>query len=523
MLLATEPSPTPAAPLRGGLVLRSGEWTPVPLQDGSPGTSASNLKEDPCVLTSAQVSLEPSIYTAVLAAAFGGVKIELSPGRQAKVHPFLIWLFCLPVVTVQVSAIMALRTDMALEEPFHDPESDKGRQLLRLKIVMVIIVYVLNFKMLLNSTQLILFMLNPLTTVEAYQPSLQQWVGPDRARSCWSSCCFSWLAMAPWPLLALLLNAGFIYSVCSDSMSVILDADTATDTVFNALAFTFIAELSRNWWDFLASILHLSSLNDFKFRLLQSDKVWQRDGTLTHQMQEKLCWPELTNLLIRWTHWKWAGEMFDSSRTFLSRGAGARRIETSVSLVLMYAIYKRQLLSLLLAIDTNILPAARDVCTYWRWHYGIGARNMLEYLPTIILRLVEKMYIISASDQLKLSVEEKLQGHCMDPRFARLDGFVRSIEDKYVHITLTFSVIMLAWLFGPSMWFIFHRFLLHKVAPPRDDALESIDEEQEEEIDELEAAMRRHAHRLEKLEADLEEVQQNLMKRPASSSLPWLC
>jgi len=478
-----------------------------------PNVAASLTQmQDLGLLRDAGVNFEPSIYTAVLVAAFGGVKIELSPGRRAKVHPFLILLSCLPVTSIQLSAIIALRSDMALEQPFHDNgASDRGSQLLTLKTVMIVVVFVVTFKTLLSSVQLVLFLLNPITGLEAKLPTLEQWVGPRNVQNPLICCSFSWVSMALWSLIALMLNVFFTYSVCGDSMSVILEARTTTDVIYNSLAITFIADLGRIWWEFLASVLHMSPITDFRFKLMNTNEVWLRGGELTPQIQQSLICPELTNFIITWTHWGCVARICNANRTFLSRGAGARRMETSTSMVLMYIAYKRQLLMLLLAIDTNVLPAARVACAYWRVHFGIGAQNMLQYLPTLGLQLVEKLYIISVSDQLKVATEEKLRGHCGDPKYAGVDGQHGIIESKYRHVTLTFSVIMVVWLIGPSLWWVAHRCLFD--AGHLSNAINSIDDEQEQEIDDLEDATERHGRRLDQLELGLMQVQRNLQLR----------
>jgi len=155
----------------------------------------------------AKVDLEAGMYAAVLVAAFGGVRIPLKERGHVKIHPIFLFILCVPLLIAQGSAVFALRTDLHLDRPVYNDTPD-SLQLLRLKILMAVILYCMNFKMLANSVQLMFFILNPITWVEIKNPRWDQWGGSLNG---WlpkdlKQILFSTPMIAPWAFLAVTMK-----------------------------------------------------------------------------------------------------------------------------------------------------------------------------------------------------------------------------------------------------------------------------------------------------------------------------
>lgn len=410
--------------------------------------------------------------------------MSLSHGRQARVHPFILLLCCVPLFVVQVSAIFFLRTDLDVSGPVYDESDPWSTELLHLKILMIVVLYLLNFKMLLNSAQLMLFILNPITWVEIEHPDNRSWGFPDgkawKILSKFSNMSFAWVALS--------MKFAVGYCVCIDSVSLILDSDSAQDVVFNSLAITFVCDLSTYWWEFCAQILHLDPIDDFNFMKMDDAAVWD-DGLLSQRRAEEVLCPTLVNCVVR------ATRLRSGHRSILTIGNGARRVELVLAFCLLYYIYKRQLYIVLFAIDTNVLPVARDICTQWHLHM---------HDKTNLIRFFERMLVADVDKQLQLVHTQRLHGECSQPdsKFHRMgDREVSEIQDKYLHVNMTFSVILICLLVVPQVMHALHHLLLR----PMKETL-SLDEKQEDQIEALQRESQEHKEKLEIQQKAIDEL-----------------
>lgn len=444
-----------ATSYRIALTSRShGETSPGGVSYGEPSRSGSvDMKRD------LDLNVEPNMYAAVLVASFGGVFISLSNSRHAKVHPFLLMICCIPLFIAQASSVFALRLQLHLGD-FYEGKAEENA-LLRLKVLMIAILNLINFNTLLDSVSNLLFCFNPITWIEIEQPSKSEWVGPVTYFAKPMSIIFSKAFLVPWPFLALAMDFAVSYIVATDSTSLILDSSTVQDVMFNSLAITFIIELGRYYWRFVKVIFHLSALEHFRFRSLPMHQIWTKTGQLRDDALAKLMFPRVVDQLARWTRCS----CFGARRSFLSRNAGARRLEHVLSLLGIYFIFKRQFSILLYAIDTNVVPAARDICMMWRVQLAAGWRDYLAKSFDIFV-------IFDARSTLKYFVASKLNG-CQDPNLARM-SFSDEIKIQYKYLlgSIMFSVCVGSLLILPQLAHSFHHFLL-----PHIDAAYSDEEE----------------------------------------------
>merc|ERR1712232_274602 len=191
----------------------------------------------------ADVFFDSDMYDAVVAAAFGGVKINLDKDASMIVHPFWLFLCCLPLWVLQLSVVFFLRLDEDLEGHVHNhAEHGKGtwqvmgNSLLVMQIMSIVVVQAMLFKELLGALRLLVLVLNPSTWTDIRRPD------PTKTRSPFRSM-FGSTFVAPFPVIAMLLKTHIGYTVCVDSISIILACENEKSVIFDSLVITFIADL----------------------------------------------------------------------------------------------------------------------------------------------------------------------------------------------------------------------------------------------------------------------------------------
>jgi hypothetical protein len=185
-----------------------------------------------------------------------------------------------------------------------------------------------------------------------------------------------------------------LYLVAVDSMSIIFVSGSMTSAVFNSLALFFVNELNSYYWDFITTILNLDKLEEFQFKerkevvkeFEKGSKLQDRQSRfesalkmLNYMKAEGLKSPDCDAILLSWFPW-------------LSRGAGFRRFQNAACFFLLGGIYLQQLFVMCFALMTNVLPMARDVCTWWRWSHMEG--NTFGLLGTAFVRLVDFVTLV---------------------------------------------------------------------------------------------------------------------------------
>jgi len=233
-----------------------------------------------------------------------------------------------------------------------------------LKLLMIFIVQLLSYSYLMVSMRLLVFILNPLTWLEVKHPQKMDWV-PNLFQG---TACANIIAsmglpsfLSPWAILALLLKLMIGYLVCIDSVSVILQSPSVPDTIFNALAITFLAELHLPYWNFVHSVFQLQTAKPEEGTQFALDSdVWDvGTRTLSDHGKKKTRTPNCSN---------WIAKCFP----FLTRAGGAEVMEDLVPFLMILVVYVREIFVVAQAFDTAVLPAARDVCTIWRWQNNKG-------------------------------------------------------------------------------------------------------------------------------------------------------
>jgi len=301
------------------------------------------------------------VYTSVLVAMMGGVRIQ---DREGNVHPFVLFLMAVPVFIAQCTAICFLRADLPIEEPIFDPASPASCALLKLKWLMVVILYLTNYTKIHAAVLHLVFVLNPISWAEMAHPPNGSWIIPLPVcmQGSVAHAFFDKWSLLPSVVAALVMKFLINYIVCADSLSIILSAQSAKDVIFNGLAIGFVADLGETWWEFCVHTFHFESIEGFKFQKRPSSEIWRTDGEMHEDVKQMLLWPGFINWLARGT----ATRYNNSTRSCLSIGYGGNRAMRLVVVFSLLFIYGRQMLVTLHAIDTNVLPVARDLCQEYR-------------------------------------------------------------------------------------------------------------------------------------------------------------
>jgi len=436
---------------------------PADAQPSTPQLSEEKQAEDDCLTgpelsgRSAQIRLgTPNIYVAVLVGAFGGVRAETSPGVFCKVHPLPLLLLSVPVFLAQVSILFYLRVasvqdaDMVkLLHRLEEVHSEETREaflaamkrdghdfeppLLNLKLLMVVIVYVMNFQCLLVAFQQVAFVLNPITWIEVAHPAPSDWIG-HRPR-------LHWLFTVYFKVLVVIAGLGMnllvSYIVCTDSVSVILLAGCAQDVIFNSLAITFIVDLASSWFEFCSDVFHLEPIDDFDFVLLNPEAIWAPDANEpTAACRRRLLFPTFIQGLLRWT-------TLGTKCSVLRHSHGAHRVIQLSSVLLLAGVFLRQLFIVLRALDTNFAPVVYDFCTTLTWQF--------QNTPTRLLWNMFEHSLYVDLDGL-LNQHEDLWQECVLYMRPIGSGEMWQLLQLYPRAVFVFAVSLLIILIVPALW-----------------------------------------------------------------------
>jgi len=426
---------------------------------------------------------EPSVYASVMVGAFGGVSIKLSGGQSAKLHPALLLLLCVPVFIAQVSILLYLRLDLDFKKPLFDP-TDTGRdELLRLKLLMVVITYLMNFQNLMKSMHHLVFITNPITWVEVKRATPQDWAGEEHRALHWL---FRAPTLAPWAFLAVGMNILVNYMVCTDSVSVILSSPDAQNAIFNSLAITFIVDLGAHWWKFLEYIFHIQSFEDFEF-FVDPKGVWEMGSdNLTQQNRDIMELPWITALIVKATTWRCLG----LHHTFLRNGYGARRLCQAVGVFALALIYTRQLFVVLQAVRTGILPVARDICTEYYLHRRSRGWQIFEHFLFVRIDL-----------ELNSTFEHdhELTARC-ETSYTRLTlPTALNLLHQNTAFVSGFAAMILTVMLAPTIGHAIHSYIVDPSKAPAPSAQEAKAGDSQHEVPEVHVQLRDLKHEVEQL------------------------
>jgi len=285
------------------------------------------------------LSLDQDIYDAVVAAAFGGVSMEVDKADKIRVAPGFLAFFWVPLFAVQFALALFLCLDMDLDSPIRTGHEDEDMEI-STQLLLVVIVNISFFHQMLDALKNLALVLNPIT-----------WVRVEHMGSHgWGSWAAYVLATVPCTAIAVLAKLAMLYWISSLSTSVILACPDVKDSIFNCLAISFIVQLGESTWRFACDSFHL-----------QLDV--NNDGLQVRRV--KRC---------RWLCITWKG-----------RG----RVENLFAVVVLFAVYTWHFIVVAVALDTNILPVARDVCQQWRWlSHGHGRPPGADGVIGMLLRWI---------------------------------------------------------------------------------------------------------------------------------------
>jgi hypothetical protein len=416
--------------------------------------------------------LDCGSYMSVVVASFGGVTQEAHSTRgqksqPLKIHPFLMFLLCLPLFIGQMSIIVMLRLDCDLLQPVYGEESasDKANQeiwlqlqglrpppakedihdlthvtgvtMLKAKLLMVLILQLIFFSKLQNIARYMVFLMNPTTWMDVVR------VNQKDVKITVKGISLRWLyhgsILAPIAILSLLMQFGVYYNVLVDSMSIILASDDVKSAIFNSLAVSFVGELSAFYLYFCSKMFHFHKIDHFKFKMATD--------ALKKDLVQETCWPnglDQSNKgkkLLGCVKFAW-----------LHRGHGANRIEAMLVSLFMFCIYFRQFGVMLKALDSNILPVARDVCTFYHWQSSTQ-RGVVDMMFSLVFNVVEHLLVVSP----RVAIDARGHRYCKadDEMSKRYDMITTSKElmTDYTRIWWIAQVVMVVFLIMPQVFY----------------------------------------------------------------------
>jgi len=342
-------------------------------------------------------------------------------GRYIKVHPILTFMAAIPLFMAQLSALMCLRVEANLHAPVYE-HTNSGRLLLGLKLIMIGLLQLTVFEYMLTAAREICFAMNPVMWIEIERPSAREWLenierrwGVPIDESTWPGylvaktvrMSLSPFTVAPLAIAALFMKLAMGYLVCVDSVSLILLAPGVKNAIFDGMAITFLLELTSVWWNMLQAILSLDGIDGFQFMLAG---IWTGEEKEEEAVPYiggflKMLFPALSQKRTTLPA-DFEGDMpkfvLDILQSKLCqglrRGKGARRGELFLTFTLLFCVYAQQLQVVMFAVDTNVLPIARDVCTMWRWE--AGKAQFLKKTAPLAVWTIKNMVFVDIKDEL---------------------------------------------------------------------------------------------------------------------------
>jgi hypothetical protein len=400
-------------------------------------------------LESLPLHLSADSYDAVVAAAFGGVTVDLPSTDTGKsqfirLHPLMVFAFCSVLFCVQLSCLLILSLSMDMGNVYGKntswdgfSESPDRQMILLVRTIMVIVLQIIGLKELLASMRPIFLLLNPYTWILLVRPA---------DTGSWLSGAFKKWFCLPICVLAKLMQLMIACYVLTVSMSILFIAKDVKSVIFNGLVVTFLADLDEYAWVAMTSIFHMDKLRfeNFRFKVKEDpkfDKVVEelqggqfrpgsrrsshmgRIASLSEErVKEKM---DMINKLpenlrceeyyarrkvalqsrCHWVFYFWHGKGGKSSVT-----------ENMIVFTCLVCIYIRQLFMYVQCVHTGIVPVARNICQFYR---GLKhpAKFWRDYL---ILYLIDTFTIIDYMGTLKFmnsEHEHNLEELCFKPEY----------------------------------------------------------------------------------------------------------
>lgn len=349
---------------------------------------------------SASDSVSASFSQAIVVCAFGGVKTKRRKGEELRhdhlpFHPVILFVLAVPIWIVQIITLFFLFLDLDLDEPVRTKHFTTEELLTLVKLLMVIVVQIALFTTMLRVVRLALFVMLPTTWTDVERIVPENPAAPLLAFA-WQSWC-----VAPFSVFALVAKFFILHLVSVQSVSIVLACDNVLDVIMNCLAATFIAELDEAWWMVIASIFHFEEIEDFEFKVLPEDERREMRDASYYQWVRKHIKRRLPHAVKR-LDWDAEGS-----------GSALRELSPWFSSGFMILMYIRMVSVVIFAVHTNILPAARDVCTQWK--YITYKEKAMSHITATLYRWVSHWIFIKDPDSdIAMRADPAHGGYCSE-------------------------------------------------------------------------------------------------------------
>eukprot|EP00403_Amphidinium_massartii_P010133 CAMPEP_0178414192 /NCGR_PEP_ID=MMETSP0689_2-20121128/22910_1 /TAXON_ID=160604 /ORGANISM="Amphidinium massartii, Strain CS-259" /LENGTH=408 /DNA_ID=CAMNT_0020035475 /DNA_START=61 /DNA_END=1284 /DNA_ORIENTATION=+ len=406
---------------------------------GNPGGDASQpLAQDQNVVEICdKLDIQADVYDMVVVASFGGLGVipldndptvdtdadggsmmrrlssdgpldHSKPLHTFRVHPvFALLGLATPLFSMQMTVLWCLFLSIDLRTPIQEDwqlfQSQPDMKLLFVvKCLMVIVLGNMSLLEFLHALRPFFLAFNPMTWRELQRPHGYFWRGDLGAAIC-ASCC----------IVSEFMQLTVAYTVLVLSMSIILRADQITEVIFNSLALIFITDLDEKTFEAAASLFHfdMNSYDNMKnhgIKLVSKGDASAKPLTwLPSWLQSKLSW---------------------------RKEGKANALSYVFAFLALEFLFVRQLLQLYMAVSTQKLPIARDMCVLYaglhgqNWFGGAWAR-LIEW-STFAINFREQVEYKMTTGEGALGVEQ--------------DGVIPCFSDEFQMMGLS-DITQLSW------------------------------------------------------------------------------
>mmetsp|Transcript_54156 Transcript_54156/g.100013 ORF Transcript_54156/g.100013 Transcript_54156/m.100013 type:complete len:445 (-) Transcript_54156:59-1393(-) len=323
------------------------------------------------------LDMQADLYDAILVATFGGLGVvplddteqqeggdsgsgatgssRLAPMKKTasttkdsvdqqfkfRIHPVFVLVFLAwPLFSMQMTVLWCLFLDIDIAEPLKEDweglKNDPHMNLLFVvKCLMVVVLGNMSMLEFIHCIRPLCFALNPQTWKELKRPNSPLWSSPLGTISC-AACC----------VIAELMQLQIAYTVLVLSMSITLRSSEITEVIFNSLAIIFITDLDEKSFEAASALFHfdMEAYGDLQDKGIPFEK----DAD-----------PGPCGGVLSW------------------RGGKANALSYMLAFLGVWVLYVRQLLMLYMAVQTQVLPIARDLCVIYE---GLNHLNWRGYI-----------------------------------------------------------------------------------------------------------------------------------------------
>mmetsp|Transcript_32242 Transcript_32242/g.73738 ORF Transcript_32242/g.73738 Transcript_32242/m.73738 type:complete len:439 (+) Transcript_32242:111-1427(+) len=319
------------------------------------------------------LDMQADLYDAILVATFGGLGVvplddeqdgsepapngtgssRLAPMKKTmsskvdsvnkqfkfRIHPTFVLIFLAwPLFSMQMTVLWCLFLDIDIAGPLDEDwevlRKDPHMNLLFVvKCLMVVVLGNMSMLEFIHAIRPLFFALNPQTWKELRRPESPLWSSPLGTISC-AMCC----------VIAELMQLQVAYTVLVLSMSITLRSNEITEVIFNSLAIIFITDLDEKSFEAASALFHfdMEAYGDLQENGIPFEKDVPSGGVLS------------------WT-----------------KSGKANALSYMLAFFGVWVLYVRQLLMLYMAVQTQVLPIARDICVIYE---GITGYNWRGYI-----------------------------------------------------------------------------------------------------------------------------------------------